>query len=122
MRDAMIVAEQYLALWNETDEMGRQALLAKTWQADATYVDPLMQGTGHNAISALVAGVHSKFPGFRFTLTKAAESVGTHVRFSWGLGPAGGEPIAKGTDFVLQEGDRIKCVVGFLDQVPAQAT
>jgi hypothetical protein len=54
----------------------------------------------------------------RFQLLQAADGFGDHVR---GLGPSGQEPIIKGTDFVARDGDRIKAVVGFLDQVPAGA-
>ena len=46
MRDANRLAEDYIALWNETDQKRRLALLAEGWTADVTYVDPLMQGAG----------------------------------------------------------------------------
>ena len=48
MRDAAKLAEDYITLWNETDQSRRRALLATTWTASATYVDPLMQGRGHH--------------------------------------------------------------------------
>lgn len=35
------------------------------------------------------------------------------------LGPESGEGVIKGTDFGTLEGDRLKTVIGFLDQVPA---
>jgi SnoaL-like domain len=121
MRDAARLADDYIALWNETDHARRMSLLAATWTKGATYVDPLMHGAGHGEIEALVAAVHAKFPAFRFSLLKAADGFGHFVRFSWGLGPDGQEPIIKGTDFVAREGDQIKSVVGFLDQVPSGA-
>src|SRR5262245_44544 len=121
MRDAARLAEDYLALSNEIDHSRRMALLAATWAANATYVDPLMRGSGHSEIDALIAGAQAKFPGFRFTLLKPADGFGDYVRFSWGLGPQGREHIIKGTDFVARDGDQIKSVVGFLDQVPAAA-
>ena len=119
MRDANQVARDYIALWNETDATRRQALLTSTWTSDASYIDPLMSGEGHAGISALIDGVHKRFPDFRFSLTKPADGFGNRVRFSWGLGPEGSEPIIKGTDFVLRKEDRIASVTGFLDQVPA---
>jgi hypothetical protein len=119
MRDSTRLAEDYIALWNETDQKRRLALLADTWTTDASYVDPLMQGTGHREIDGLIAAVQAKFPAFRFALAKGADGVGDHVRFSWGLGPKGSDAVIKGTDFVLRDGDRIKSVTGFLDQVPA---
>jgi len=70
-------------------------------------------------IDELIAAAQAKFPGLRFSLLKPADGFGDHARFSWGLGPQGREPIIKGTDFVVRDGDRIRSVVGFLDQVPA---
>ena len=119
MRDANRLAEDYIALWNETDQKRRLALLAEGWAADASYVDPLMGGSGHREIDALIAAVQAKFPTFRFALAKAADGVGDYVRFSWGLGPKGSDATIKGTDFIVRDGDRIRSVTGFLDQVPA---
>jgi hypothetical protein len=118
MREAGKVAEDYIALWNETDPVGRLALLEATWTSDATYVDPLMQGRGHQEIDGLVAAVQARFPTFKFFLAGAADGVGEHVRFSWGFGPQG-DAVIKGTDFVARQGDRIKSVTGFLDQTAA---
>src|SRR5262245_63459234 len=119
MRDANSLAEDYIALWNVTDQKRRLALLAEGWTADASYVDSLMQGAGHREIDGLIAAVQAKFPAFRFALAKAADGVGDHIRFSWGLGPKGSDAVIKGTDFILRDGDRIKSVTGFLDQAPA---
>jgi len=119
MRDAAKLAQDYIALWNETDPSRRKALLAATWTTNASYVDPLMRGQGHGEIDGLIAAAQAKFPDLRFALLTPADGFGDHVRFSWGLGPLGQEPFIKGTDFVARDGDRIKSVVGFLDQVPA---
>ncbi len=121
MRDAETLAEDYLALWNETNAARRTEILARTWSPNATYRDPMMSGNGHGEINNLIAGVHTKFPDFKFSLMKAAESVGDNVRFSWGLGPQSGEALIVGTDFVVRDGDRIARVVGFLDRMPANA-
>lgn len=121
MTDPTTIAERYLAVWNETDAARRRALIADAWTEAGTYVDPLMRGEGHEQIDALVAAVHSRFPGFRFELAGPADGYGDHVRFSWGLGPEGGESLIKGTDFAILEGERLKTVHGFLDQVPAAA-
>jgi hypothetical protein len=118
MRDANRLAADYIALWNETDQKRRLALLADSWTGDACYVDPLMRGTGHREIDGLIAAVQAKFPTFRFVLAKTADGVGDHVRFSWGLGPKDRDAVIKGTDFIVRDGDRIKSVTGFLDQVP----
>lgn len=121
MTDATTVADRYIAVWNETDATRRLDLIAQSWTEDATYVDPLMQAAGHAEIGALVDAVHSRFPGFRFAIAGRVEGYGAHLRFSWELGPQGGEPLVKGTDFAVLEGGRLKQVCGFLDQVPDAA-
>jgi hypothetical protein len=121
MTDANTHAERYLAIWNETDVVRRHVMIAEAWTNEALYVDPLMRGEGHEEINGLVEAVQARFPGFRFELLGAADSHGDNLRFSWGLGPEGSEPIIKGTDFAMLENGRLKAVHGFLDQVPAAA-
>jgi hypothetical protein len=87
----------------------------------ATYVDPLMRGTGRTEIESVIAAVQGRFPAFRFALVGPADTFGGHVRFSWTLGPPDGTPVVKGTDFVTRDGDAIASVIGFLDHVPAAA-
>ncbi len=121
MTDAKTVAARYIELWNERDPQRRRDLLAAHWTDNASYVDPLMQGDGHDGIDALVGGVQQRFPDFRFTLIGEPNGYGDHVRFSWGLGPDGADSPIKGTDFAVLNGGRIQRVTGFLDQVPAGA-
>jgi hypothetical protein len=119
--EAARVAEHYIAVWNETDANRRLALLESHWTDDARYVDPIMQGSGRTQISALVGGVHQRYPGFRFKLKGRADAHGDHLRFSWTLGPSGAEDLIEGTDFVQLEAGKLRSVTGFLDKVPAAA-
>ena len=103
---------------------GRQAAAAKSspeLDGDARYVDPLMSGDGHDGVDALIAGVQQRFPDFKFRLIGEPNGFGDHVRFSWGLGPDGGDSPIKGTDFAVLSDGRIRSITGFLDQVPAGA-
>lgn len=118
MRSPQKLAEDYIELWNERDAQQRRALLAATWTEDATYVDPLMRGSGRPQIGDLIGAVHDRFPGFQFSLLGAADGYGDVVRFCWGLGADGGTAVIKGTDFVRRTGDRIASVTGFIDQLP----
>lgn len=119
--DATRVAEQYIAVWNETDAERRAALLESHWTADARYVDPLAQASGRTQISALVGGVQQRYPGFRFRLKGRADAHGEHLRFSWTLGPKGAEDLIEGTDFAQLDAGKLRAVTGFLDKVPAGA-
>jgi len=118
MTELKAIAENYIAAWNETDAAARRALIARTWTEAATYVDPMMQGEGHDGIDAMIAGVQSKFPGFRFTLDSKVDGYADHIRFSWACGPDGAPALVKGTDFGVVADGRLKVVTGFLDQVP----
>lgn len=125
MTDVNTIARRYIELWNERTPSRRREMLASDWTADASYVDPVMNGDGHDGVDALIAGVQQRFPEFRFKLLGEPNGYGDRLRFqlrfAWGLGPDGADSPIKGTDFaVLREG-RIRSITGFLDQVPASA-
>lgn len=115
---AQTLAEQYIAAWNETDAERRRAIIAGSWTDDAAYVDPMMTGAGHDEISAMIGGAQAQFPGFRFSLISKVDAWGDRMRFSWGAGPAGADPVVEGTDFIVVANDRLKSVTGFLDKLP----
>jgi hypothetical protein len=115
------VAEAYLSAWNETDAAARRTIIDATWTADATYVDPLAAVAGAGEIAGLIAAVQDRFPGFRFALVGRPDGHGDHVRFTWGLGPDGAEPVVVGTDYVRLSAGRLAAVTGFLDKVPDAA-
>ncbi|MGA8460309.1 MAG: nuclear transport factor 2 family protein, partial [Streptosporangiaceae bacterium] len=62
-----------------------------------------------------------QFPGLVLRLGGPVDGHHNLARFSWHLGPAGGEPIVIGFDVAVLAGDRIESVHGFLDKVPAAA-
>ncbi len=120
MSDVTTLVDDYLAAWNETDAQARRALVRRVFTDDAAYVDPQMQGAGADAIDALIAGVHERFPGFRFTLAEGPDAHHDRVRFSWHLGPEGGAPIVLGIDVAALAADgRMREVTGFLEPVAA---
>ena len=113
------VVQHYLATWNATGDE-RATLLSEHWSPEATYTDPMAEVSGHDGITAVVDGVRAQFPGFVFTQIGEADAHHRQVRFRWGLGPEGTEPLVIGFDvLVLDESGRIRDVHGFLDKVPA---
>ena len=111
--------ESYLACWNETDSATRRELIAKTWAADASYVDPLVDAHGHDAIDAAIAATQGQFPGHAFALAGPVDTHHNVARFSWGLGRDGDDPLVLGSDVASVGADgRLARVVGFLDKVP----
>jgi hypothetical protein len=111
--------DRYLACWNETDSATRRELIAKTWDDDATYVDPLVDAHGHDAIDAAIAATQGQFPDHVFALAGPVDTHHDVARFSWGLGRNGDDPLVIGSDVASVGADgRLARVVGFLDKVP----
>jgi hypothetical protein len=116
MHDPNQIAEAYLVVWNEAAPDARLAALQSHWAADAHYVDPLMQGSGHDGIAAMIAAARAQFPGHGFTLRGSPDGHGDYVRFGWTLAPQAGPAVAEGTDIVRLDGQgRIAEVIGFLE-------
>jgi hypothetical protein len=122
MTDAKLIADRYIALWNETDAAVRKHLFERDWTEAATYADPMMAGHGVAEIDALIAGAQLQFPNFRFNVIGTPDGHGDNIRFSWSLGPGDyvDAPI-EGTDFARLENGRIASITGFLDKVPAMS-
>jgi hypothetical protein len=119
MTDTTALIDNYIAIWNEADPQRRRELIAQTWTEDATYVDPMLTGAGHDGIDTMIAGAQQQFPGLRFELAGAPDAHHDRVRFTWHLkAEAGGDPVAIGSDFAVVADGRLQSVTGFLDLVP----
>lgn len=115
------VVTRYLDTWNATDANLREQLLDTYWASDCTYVDPMMDVVGREQLSTGIDAVYQQFPGFEFSLVGTADIQQRHLRFQWGFGPAGKEPVIIGFDVLsVDEHQRIASVYGFLDKVPGQ--
>jgi hypothetical protein len=114
---ATIIADRYLAIWNERDDITRRARIAQLFAAGATYADPMMRGSGIEGIDSMIAAAQRQFPGHRFFLHGTPDGHSDVVRFSWTLAPEGpGAPVAKGSDIAYVDGHgRLVKVTGFLD-------
>lgn len=116
----MTLAEQYFAIWNETDAEQRARLIEKTWAPEGTFVDPSFEATGYDELSAMVGTAQGMFPGLRFTVTGTPDEHHDRIRWTWELAAEGQPAVARGTDIVTVAADgRITSVVGFLDFAPA---
>ncbi len=114
------LVSRYLDSWNETDATARRRAIDDLYAADASYIDPMVEAHGREAIDQTIGAVQAQFPGFRFSLVGAIDAHHNQARFHWGLGPAGAEPIIVGFDVAITDEDgRLRSVHGFLDQVPA---
>jgi SnoaL-like domain len=114
------VVERYIDSWNQTDPQRRRQLVDELWAEDARYVDPMAEANGRNEVDAMIGAVQAQFPGFVFTLLGPVDAHHRQARFTWGLGPAGAEPVVVGFDVAVADEDgRLSNVLGFLDKVPA---
>src|SRR5947209_5210186 len=85
--------ERYLACWNEADAATRRALIAQNWTEDLSYVDPMVEVSGADELDSTIGAVQEQFPGFVFTPAGPVDAHHDIARFTWGLGPAGAEPL-----------------------------
>ncbi len=110
------VVAGYFDLWNETDASARRAALAATWADDASYRDPLLAAEGYDALDAMIAAVHARYPGHRFGLTSAIDAYPGRARWGWLLAGPDGTPVVAGLDVaVLADDGRLRSVTGFFE-------
>jgi hypothetical protein len=116
MTDVDTVVDSYIRAWNETDPDIRKVLVEQAFADDASYLDPLMGGTGRDEIAGLIAAVQEQYGDHRFKLVSGPDTHNDRVRFSWNLVPESGEPLVTGIDFgTLSEDGRLRSVTGFLE-------
>lgn len=113
------IVTDYLATWNATGDE-RKTLLGKHFAEDVTYTDPLAAVSSAAELNEVIGAVQQQFAGMTFSVVGEADAHHQQVRFQWGLGPAGAEPIVIGFDVVMfDDANRIADVRGFLDKVPS---
>ena len=87
------LVDAYLDAWRATDEATRRDLVARVFAADGRHVDPMADVAGHDALVAMLAGVHAAYPGFAIERTSGVDRLGRlqHARERPGqLGRQGG--------------------------------
>lgn len=114
-------AQQYIAVWNETDPQQRRSAIEKLWSEDGVYVDPLGEANGHEAIDSMIAAVQQQFSNMTFRLIGPVDGHHNQLRFTWEVGPEDGDAPVVGFDVAtLDDTGKVNQVLGFLDKVPAQ--
>jgi len=115
------VAQQYIAVWNETEPQQRRSAIEKLWSVDGVYADPLGEANGHEAIDSMIAALQQQFSNMTFRLIGPVDGHHNQLRFTWEVGPDDGDAPVVGFDVAtLDDTGKLNQVLGFLDKVPAQ--
>jgi hypothetical protein len=114
MTDTNSIIDQYFAMWNEADPAARRRHIEAAWAADGSYVDPLQEAGGHDALDQMVDGVHTQFPGHCFRRTSAVDGHHDRARFGWQLAAPDGSVTVAGVDVARFGPDgRLASITGF---------
>ena len=124
MSDVTTTVDTYLAMWNETDPGRRAELIERAWATSGSYVDPLLEASGYDELSAMVDGVHQQFPGYRFRRQSGVDiHHDSHARFAWDLAGEDGTVAVAGIDIAeLTPDGRLQRITGFFGELPADAS
>ena len=113
--------DRYFDSLNETDSKRRRDLTKQVWAEKGKFGTPYGEVEGQDAIDALVAGVHKKFPNSKVRRTSKIDGFGNYLRWSFTLSEADGKPILGGVDFAIVVDGKLQLVMGFFDFAPNPA-
>lgn len=112
--------DNYVAAWNETDDVKRSELLADSVSDDLWYRDPMLEADSRDAFSEVLAFVQQNFPGHVLTRTSAVDAHRDLVRFNWALGLPGEAPAFAGVDMAkYDEAGKLHRIIGFAGEAIA---
>jgi len=120
--DLSALIDRYIGIWNETDPAARRTLIEQTWAEDATYRDPVLDGSGRDGIDAMVAGFQQAYPAHTFVLDGANRLDASAHRFGWRLlGPTGELQMTGQDVYELDAEGLLQSIVGSFDQPVPQS-
>lgn len=92
------LVDTYFEMWRATDPDERASLVARSFTPDGRHVDPGADVTGHEQLAAMLAAAQELYPGCTLERTSGVDQHGNHVRFTWHLIGADGNPLLVGLD------------------------
>jgi len=108
----------YSAAWGEADAAKRRQMLQRVWAPDGTYMDPISQLKGVDALVERINGFRSKLPGGQIVPWSRVDVHHNVLRFAWRLVGPDGAILNEGMDFATLAPDgRLQSVVGFFGPV-----
>jgi hypothetical protein len=118
MSDLTTIIDTHLEAYGEPDEARRMTLIEKVWAPDGVLLDPPLDGTGHDGISAAAAAVNQHYPGHRFRRTTAIDEHHDVARYGWELVGRDGAVAIAGVDVVEVRDGQLQRVAGFFGELP----
>ena len=112
------LVDRYFDSLNELDDKRRRDLTKQVWAEKCKFGTPYGEVEGVDAIDALVAGVHKKFPNAVVRRTTKIDGFGNYLRWGFTLSDGNGIPILSGVDFAIVENGKLQLVMGFFDFAP----
>jgi hypothetical protein len=105
MLDPQILADRYVAAWNETNDQRRRDAIAALWVSDGQHFVASREAQGYEALEARIRGSHEKNvrdDGNRFRAAPGARRLHDVVTFYWEMLPAGADTVlARGLEFLI---------------------
>ena len=112
------LVDRYFDSLNELDDKRRRDLTKQVWAEKGKFGTPYGEVEGLDAIDALVAGVHNKFPNAIVRRTTEVDGFGNYLRWGFTLSEGNGIPLLSGVDFAIVSKGKLQLVMGFFDFAP----
>jgi hypothetical protein len=113
------VVQTFGAACNEDDRSRREALLEKSMTEAASFVGPLGEHVGRQAVSDLIGRYRRRSPDVSFVIASAVDAHHGMMRFRWQVKGPDGRLVSSGFKFAEQAEDgRLARVVSFFGPVP----
>lgn len=108
------IIENHLKIWNEKDEVKRNALLNQFYASDVEMVDRHFIAIGQKEISKFIVELQQKNPDFSFS-AKSLETNHNIVRLYWQFGSKAKPAVVSGMDLFVIENGKINKLYVFVD-------
>lgn len=109
MRDAQLIADEYVALWNQRDPGLRRGVITSLWSVEGWHYVKTLRIQGYDALEARVTGSHEKNvrdAGYVFRACQNAQRLPGVITFNWEMvNPAAGTILATGLEFLEVDAD-----------------
>jgi hypothetical protein len=117
--DLETTIDTYFAAYNEPDPTTRLTLVTESFAPGGRLIDPPLDGTGPEGISAMMGAVQQQFPGHAVRRVSGVDEHHGQFRYGWELVDPEGAVVIVGTDVGEVDGwGLLSRVTGFFGPLP----